>query len=100
MSERFKEHAWKACVWGNLHRGFESLSLRHKSKKESGLTFAARLKGLADIRDLDRELFAALVAALVILNSQAFCSESNVRTYAASSTSFAPVMIATASDIV
>ena len=30
VSERFKEHAWKACVWGNLHRGFESLSLRYK----------------------------------------------------------------------
>ncbi len=28
VSEWFKEHAWKACVWGNLHRGFESRSLR------------------------------------------------------------------------
>ena len=29
VSEWFKEHAWKACVWDSLHRGFESLSLRH-----------------------------------------------------------------------
>ncbi len=28
MDERFKSHAWKACV-AKTHRGFESLSLRH-----------------------------------------------------------------------
>ena len=30
MSERFKEHAWNACV-GATHREFESLSARHKT---------------------------------------------------------------------
>lgn len=30
MAERLKAHAWKACVRGNLYRGFESRSLRQK----------------------------------------------------------------------
>ena len=29
MSEWLKEHAWKACIRGNLYREFESLTLRH-----------------------------------------------------------------------
>ena len=29
VSEWFKEHAWKACRWPTLPRGFESRSLRH-----------------------------------------------------------------------
>lgn len=28
MSERSKEHAWKACIRLTTYRGFESLSLR------------------------------------------------------------------------
>lgn len=32
MSERFKEHAWNACV-GATHREFESLSTRQKFDK-------------------------------------------------------------------
>lgn len=30
MSERSKEHAWKACIRLTTYRGFESLSLRNK----------------------------------------------------------------------
>ena len=33
VSEWFKEHAWKACMWGNSHRGFESLSLRQTKSR-------------------------------------------------------------------
>ena len=40
MSERFKEHAWKACVRLTAYRGFESLSLRHVMAISMGL-FAA-----------------------------------------------------------
>ena len=29
MAEWLKAHAWKACKWRKLLRGFESLSLRH-----------------------------------------------------------------------
>jgi hypothetical protein len=29
LSEWLKEHAWKACIRGNLYREFESLTLRH-----------------------------------------------------------------------
>ena len=48
VSERFKEHAWKACVWGNLHRGFESLSLR----QQAGIIYIETL--LADEASLKR----------------------------------------------
>ena len=33
VSEWLKEHAWKACMWGNLHRGFASLSRRHTNDR-------------------------------------------------------------------
>ena len=32
MSERSKEHAWKACIRLTTYRGFESLSLRNEFK--------------------------------------------------------------------
>ena len=34
VSEWFKEHAWKACIGGNLYRGFESRSLRQRRRGE------------------------------------------------------------------
>ena len=34
MAERFKAHAWKACV-PKQYRGFESLSLRHSQGHQS-----------------------------------------------------------------
>jgi hypothetical protein len=37
MSERLKEHAWKACIRGNADRGFESLSLRFLFLKKTEL---------------------------------------------------------------
>lgn len=33
MSERSKEHAWKACIRFATYRGFESLSLRNEPVK-------------------------------------------------------------------
>ena len=33
MSERLKEHAWKACIRLTTYRGFESLSLRRFNLK-------------------------------------------------------------------
>ena len=34
MAERLKAHAWKACEWRELLRGFESLSLRQCNQFE------------------------------------------------------------------
>lgn len=43
MSERSKEHAWKACIRLTTYRGFESLSLRRSYRLNTASTglFAA-----------------------------------------------------------
>jgi hypothetical protein len=76
MAERLKAHAWKACEWRELLRGFESLSLRQNfqfelyylSKIEDAKKF---IEGYAIQIDIifkkDCEIFISLIKKLIIL---------------------------------